>query len=791
MGTPTPDVMAVFDRAAEIADPADREDYLAAACAGVRADARAGDFLDPPGAAPAASSPRAPPDTAAPGPAAEVGTVVAGKYKLLQEVGEGGMWSVYMADQLHPVKRRVAVKVIKAGMDSARVLARFEAERQALALMDHPHIARVLDAGATDAGRPFFVMDLVKGVPLAEFCDQHKLPVLDRLNLFMQVCSAVQHAHQKGIIHRDLKPTNILVESHDGKPVPKVIDFGLAKATSGMQLTERTLFTALGTVAGTPLYMAPEQAAFNAIDVDTRADVYALGVILYELLTGTTPIEREMFQKAGFDELMRLIREQEPATPSSRLGSSESKVAVAAVRQTEPARLGRFVRGELDWIVMKALEKERDRRYESATAFARDIERFLNHEPVAAGPPTVRYRVRKFVSRNRGLLTATGLVAVALVVGTGVSVWQAVRATRARTAADGQRVRAQANFSRALDAVDLMLTRVGEKRLAAVPQMEEERRRLLEDALRFYLEFLRDEGDDPRVRPEVARAYQRTAHLSALLGDSAGAEDAYGRALAIQGDLADRFPDDPAHRYRQAVSHRGLAGVLAATGQAGRAEAAYRDAAGLLEPLAATHPDAPDFHRELGATYDGLGQLHLAVGDLKSAAADFGRALEVREWLAGDHREAEFQGDVARTRGHIGLLHRDEGDKEAAHGSLAAALAIWERLAAEDPNEPEYQSELAGVNGYRGALYREAGDVPRAERVLATARDLRQRLADDHPKVPAFRAGLARAHVALAELFRFSGRPADARAALKVALGLLEPLRRAYARDVEIGVASG
>ena len=302
-------------------------------------------------------------------------------------------------------------------MDSRTVLARFESERQALALMDHPNIAKVLDAGTTENGRPFFVMELVKGIPLTDYCDQHRLGLLERLTLFRQICSAVQHAHQKGIIHRDLKPTNILVESHDGTPVPKVIDFGLAKATSGLQLTEHSLYSAFGTVAGTPLYMAPEQASFNAIDVDTRADIYALGVILYELLTGSTPIERETFQKAAIDEMLRMIREVEPPTPSSRISTSETLPSLAATRQTEPSRLGRFVRGDLDWIVMKALAKERQRRYESPIAFSQDIERFLNHEPVSAGPPTAAYRFKKFVRRNRPQVIAASLVLLALLVG--------------------------------------------------------------------------------------------------------------------------------------------------------------------------------------------------------------------------------------------------------------------------------------------------------------------------------------------------------------------------------------
>ena len=315
-------------------------------------------------------------------------------------------------------------------MDTRTVLARFESERQVLALMDHPNIAKVLDAGTTENGRPFFVMELVKGIPLTDYCDQHRLGLLERLNLFRQICSAVQHAHQKGIIHRDLKPTNILVESHDGSPVPRVIDFGLAKATSGLQLTEQSVYSAFGTVAGTPLYMAPEQATFNAIDVDTRADIYALGVILYELLTGSTPIERETFKRAAIDEMLRLIREVEPPIPSSRISTSENVPSIAATRQVEPTRLGRFLRGDLDWIVMKALAKERQRRYDSAVAFSQDIERFLSHEPVSAGPPTAAYRLRKFLRRNRPQVVAGALVLVALlggIVGTTVGLIEARR----------------------------------------------------------------------------------------------------------------------------------------------------------------------------------------------------------------------------------------------------------------------------------------------------------------------------------------------------------------------------
>ncbi|MEZ6142044.1 MAG: protein kinase [Zavarzinella sp.] len=346
------------------------------------------------------------------------GVLIAGRYKLLQQIGEGGMGTVWMAEQSTPVKRRVAVKLIRVERGQSKtILARFEAERQAIALMDHPHIAKLLDAGTTELGMPFFVMELVKGIPLNEYCDQHRLTVIDRLRLFIPICEAVQHAHQKGIIHRDLKPSNILVESHDGKAVPKVIDFGLAKATNGMQLSDKTLFTGFGSVLGTPLYMAPEQATFNAIDIDTRVDIYSLGIILYELLTGNTPITRETLKKIALEEMLRMIRELEAPTPSSRLSSADNSPTVAVNRQIELQKLGRMVKGELDWIVLKALAKDRERRYESATSFAHDIERYLQHEPITAGPPSKSYRLKKFIRRNRSSVFAGLAICLTLLIG--------------------------------------------------------------------------------------------------------------------------------------------------------------------------------------------------------------------------------------------------------------------------------------------------------------------------------------------------------------------------------------
>jgi WD40 repeat protein/serine/threonine protein kinase len=409
---------SIFSEALQRPTPEARAAFLDAACAGdaalrhavdglLRAHERAGDFLKANDAGPGATVDE---------PVREGPGTVIGPYKLLEPIGEGGFGVVFMAEQQQPIRRKVALKVLKPGMDSKQVVARFEAERQALALMDHPHIAKVLDAGPTDSGRPYFVMELVRGIPITQFCDANQLAPRPRLELFVAVCQAVQHAHQKGIIHRDLKPSNVLVTLHDGTPVVKVIDFGIAKAL-GQSLTDKTLFTGFAQMLGTPLYMSPEQAELSGRDVDTRSDIYSLGVLLYELLTGTPPLDEERLRRVDYNELRRLIREEEPLKPSTRISTlGAAAVTVSANRQSEPKQLSRCLRGELDWIVMKALEKDRTRRYETASALAADVQRYLHDEPVEACPPSVLYRCRKFARRNKAVLRTAVVVGVALLL---------------------------------------------------------------------------------------------------------------------------------------------------------------------------------------------------------------------------------------------------------------------------------------------------------------------------------------------------------------------------------------
>ena len=473
----------IFQSALERQDPRERQLFVDQACGGdatlrnnvsrlLAAHARAEGFFpqltdlmrdgDDGGGASGARDADLPPDMS---PEERPGAVI-GHFKILEKIGEGGCGVVYLAEQREPIRRRVALKIVKPGMDTRSVIARFEQERQALAMMDHPNIARVLDAGATESGRPYFVMELVRGIRITEYCDEHHLDTRQRLELFIQVCRAIQHAHQKGVIHRDIKPSNILVTLHDGQPVPKVIDFGIAKATAEDRLTEKTVFTSYGSFVGTPAYMSPEQAEMSGLDVDTRSDIYSLGVLLYELLTGTTPFDQKELLKSGLVQMRRTLQEKDPHRPSTKLNTLHGTelTRTALYRRTEPPKLRLQLSGDLDWIVMRALEKDRARRYETANGLALDIERHLNNEPVIARPPSQFYRFQKLVRRNKVIFAAVAAVAAALIGGLSTSTWLLFQERQARqraVAAEQQQARllAEAENRQKLTQATLLLSR--------------------------------------------------------------------------------------------------------------------------------------------------------------------------------------------------------------------------------------------------------------------------------------------------------------------------------------------
>ena len=445
-----------------------------------------------------------------------------GRYKLLERVGEGGCGVVYVAEQTEPVRRRVALKVIKLGMDTKQVVARFEAERQALAMMDHPNIAKVLDAGTTDVGRPFFVMELVRGIRITDYCDQANLSTNDRLDLFIKVCQAIQHAHQKGIIHRDIKPSNILVTLHDGVPVPKVIDFGIAKATEG-RLTDATVYTQLHQFIGTPAYMSPEQAEMSGLDIDTRSDIYSLGVLLYELLTGKTPFDGQELMSLGIDAMRKTIREKEPARPSTRLAKlqGDELTTTAKRRSVETSKLANLLRGDLDWIVMKCLEKDRARRYETANGLAADLNRHLNDEPVVARPPSTAYKFQKAFRRNKLAFTAGGAIAAALVLGIAASLWQAVRAQQ-------ESARAKSAEQRAVAALDELR--------AAAPAFADQARSLA--ATERFDDAIEKLDYALKLRPDVADYFVTKGDLLECQFKLTEAASAYNAALQLNPGLA-------------------------------------------------------------------------------------------------------------------------------------------------------------------------------------------------------------------------------------------------------------
>jgi serine/threonine protein kinase len=606
------------------------------------------------------------------------GTVIS-PYKLLESIGEGGMGVVYMAEQTQPVRRKVALKIIKPGMDTKQVVARFESERQALALMDHPNIARVLDAGATSSGRPFFVMELVRGIPITDYCDREHLSMSDRLDLFVLVCRAVQHAHQKGIIHRDLKPSNVLVTVIDGAAVPKVIDFGIAKATGG-SLTERTLFTGFAQLIGTPLYMSPEQVELSGVDVDTRSDIYSLGVLLYELLTGTTPFDQDTLRKAAMDEMRRIIREEEPPKPSTRLSTlGQTLTTVPANRKADLRRLGRSMRGELDWVVMKALEKDRRRRYETANDFAADVMRYQTDQPVEACPPSAWYRLSKFVRRHRIGLTTSGLLVTTLVVGSTVSAWQALRAREA-----------EAEAERLADDTQLVVNSLVNDviRAAAPAEARGEPIRVIE-LLRSADKTLPTKF---RGRPKAEAAFHRAlAEAYSSLAHHEEAEDQIRRAVEIRTQVSG--PEHP--ETLATMAYRVI--LLSRLGISNRAtqEEAIQLGLRLLEAerrvLGPKHPES------LTTLYY-LGFVYLQHGDFREASDMLGSCLTDRVRLLGiDHVDS-----IAALH-QLGVARHALGDLETAERMLTQALAGQRRsFGPRHPTSLYTLSDLALVVRDRG-----------------------------------------------------------------------------------------
>ncbi len=671
-----------------------------------------------------------------------------GPYRILSKIGEGGFGVVYMAEQERPLRRRVALKIIKLGMDTRLVIARFEQERQALAMMDHPNIARVLDAGATDTGRPYFVMDLVKGEPIVDYCDRNSLSIDARLDLFAQICTAVQHAHTKGIIHRDIKSSNVLVSSVDGQPSVKVIDFGIAKATQA-RLVEQTMFTDLGQLIGTPEYMSPEQAE-GSIDIDTRTDVYSLGVLLYELLTGSTPFSSKELRSAAYAEIQRIIREVEPPAPSTRISQNSDTIAsVAAKRHTEPKKLGTLVRGELDWIVMKALEKDRSRRYETAIGLGMDVRRYLSGEAVVAAPPSAAYRFKKFIRRNRGIVVSGSAVAAALWIGLIAFAWQAKVARnqrdRAISAESETKKRAeelklvsdfQADMLAQVDPTEagkMLSKNVIEKFAAATAKLsvpDDQRASQNAQFENFWqrvnaTDTARDLIDQTILKPAISDIDDKfgsqplvAARLRQVLADRYQGLGLFEAAMSLQSSaLATRKRLLGENHVDTVNSLSGMGGLLLTQDKFAEAEPYLREA--LDKRRRVLGPD----HTDTLTSVDLVGVLLQSQGKFAEAEPYYREGLERRRRLLGEENRETLESILG-----MGILLHREGKLAEAEPYYREALPKYRRLLGE-----ENKKTLNAINNF-GALLQAQGRLTEAEPLFLEALEKRRRiLGEAHP----------------------------------------------------------
>jgi serine/threonine protein kinase/tetratricopeptide (TPR) repeat protein len=761
-------------------------------------------------------------DTGGADPALLPDRLFAGRFKLRQKLGEGGMGEVWVADQIEPVQRRVALKVIRPGLDSARMLARFDQERQALAVMDHPNIAKVFDAGTTGArgqgpgvreeqeanragaqdaqhrptplltpdpspltptSRPYFVMELITGAPITQYCDEAKLSPKERLELFIPVCKAVQHAHQKGIIHRDLKPSNVLVATFDGKPVPKVIDFGVAKAV-GPRLTGQSVYTEVGTLVGTLEYMSPEQAELNNLDIDTRTDIYALGVMLYELLTGSVPFARKELQAAAFTEMLRIIKEVDPVKPSTKLSSSETLPSVAAVRHMEPQKLIALVRGELDWIVMKALEKDRSRRYETANGLAMDVQRYLADEPVVAGPPSAGYRLSKFIGRNRKAVLAAAAIFLLLVGGIAGTTTGLLAARAQRDQARDNLELANTNFELARKAVDECYGVATKEPLLQEESMRKVRKLLLEKALPFYEGFQAQRRGDAEIEAELAANYHRLGYITAEIGRKTAAIEACEQARMLREKLVAEHPGVAQYQMDLAETCLHLGQVQLRAGQQDAAANSYERTRSIAEKLVASHPDVPEYQIILAKSYISLGQLQYEASQAASAAKSFDQCRLILEKLVAAHPDIpERQSLLARCYQCLGVLQSDTAERTAAAKSLDRARQIQEKLASAYPEVSSYRTVLARTYYSLGILQTDLGQMAAAAKSFEQARQIQDKLAAAHPEVIGYSTSLAYTVLLIALLQRDTGQTEVALRTFDQGLALLTPLAGKHPDD--------